>query len=144
MEKVIKIATVLIFVTLTFLFLFNLRRWLRKKGYFNNNKVVDQQTNNKVNKNIPSKIDDDNENPGLNILGYFLAFSTAFIYSISQGYFRSLDRLHIAGSIGTALGVILGPGIVAAIISGFTKKNYFGALLGGFTIIIVLMNYSLR
>ncbi len=144
MEKEIKIATVLIFVILIFLFLFNLKRWLRKKGYFNNNKVVDQQTNNKVNKNIPSKIDDDNENPGLNILGYFWAFFTVFMYSISQGYFRSLDRLHIARSIGSALGVLLVSGIIAAIISGFTKKNYFGALFGGFTIIIALMNYSLR
>ena len=74
MEKVIKIATVLIIVTLLFLFLFNLRRWLRKKGYFNNNKVVDQETNNKVNKNIPSKIDDDNGDPGLNKVGYFWHF----------------------------------------------------------------------
>ena len=144
MEKVIKIATVLIIVTLLFLFLFNLRRWLRKKGYFNNNKVVDQEKNNKVNKNIPSKIDDDNGYPELNKLGYFLAFSIGFIYSFSQGYFRSFDSLHIARSIGTALGMIFGPGIVAAIISGFTKKNYFGALLGGITIIIALMNYSLR
>ena len=93
-----------------------------------------------MNKNIPSKIDDDNGNPELNKLGYFLAFSTGFIYSYSQGYFRSFDSLHIAGSIGTVLGVIIFPGFLAAIISGFTKKNYFGALLGILTIILTLMS----
>ena len=94
MEKVIKIATVLIFVILFFLFLFNLRRWLRKKGYYNDNKVVDLETNDKVNKNIPIKSDDGTSTIGgagnteANILGYFLAISTAVIYSLSQGEFR--------------------------------------------------------
>ena len=147
MEKVIKIATVLIIVTLLFLFLFNLSRWLRKKGYFNNNKVVDQEKNNKVNKNIPTKIDDGTSatnrgalsNTEANKLGYFLAISTAVIYSLSQGEFRSFDRLDISRSIGTALGVIVVPAIISAIVSASTKKKNFGFLLGILTIILTII-----
>ena len=145
MEKVIKIATVLIFVILFFLFLFNLRRWLRKKGYYNDNKVVDLETNDKVNKNIPIKSDDGTSTIGgagnteANILGYFLAISTAVIYSLSQGEFRSFDSLDISRSIGTALGVIVVPAIISAIVSASTKKKNFGFLLGILTIILTIL-----
>lgn len=146
MEKVIKIATVLIFVTLLFLFLFNLRRWLRKKGYFNNNKVVDQEANDKVNKNI-SKSNYDKDD----IARYIGTFFVAVIYLLLLGkfkYYGSSDfmdiSMTIASWIGSILGTLLFPAIISWIINRVRKTNDFPLTFLLISIILLTLSFFVQ
>lgn len=149
MEKVIKIATGLIIVTLLFLFLFNLRRWLRKKGYFNNNKVVDQETNDKVNKNISkSSYDKDDLAQKNDIPLYIGTFFVAVIYLLSLGEFKhygSSDFMDVARTIGSLIGSILGilfiPAIISWIINRVRKANDFPLTFLLISIILLTLSF---
>ena len=123
MEKGIKLIIIIIVFTLLFLLVFNLKRWLRKKGYPNNNKVVKQEIiKNEENNNVSSSHFSKDDIPF-----FIIAIVVAILYILGTGGFpsyRSLIRT-IYSSIGAIFGTLLIPAIISWVIDRNRKTNAF-------------------
>ena len=123
MEKGIKLIIIIIVFTLLFLLVFNLKRWLRKKGYLNNNKAVKQEIiKNEENNNVSSSHLNKED-----IALYIGTFFAAILYNLFSGgfeTFRSLS-LTISSNMGVILGTLLIPAIISWVIDRNRKTNDF-------------------
>ena len=139
MEKGIKLIIIIIVFTLLFLLVFNLKRWLRKKGYLNNNKAVKQEIiKNEENNNVSSShLNKDDK------ARYIGTFFLAVIYLLLLGefkYYGSVART-IVNWIGSILGILLIPAIISWIINRVRKTNDFPLTFLLISIILLTLSF---